>query len=339
VIALEGEKLLSQKAKEKMFAVYYPKANQAYGWYVVESPKGHTSVSHPLDAPPQGWNGDLRWFSEDKLVAIVLSNRRTRAGSLRRYAIPHLTNIALLGTPPPLPAFLKIAATKLRRLEGTYELASGAVFRVKASEATIGGGKTRPILTISGAGQQAIDLLFSANQTPDITKLSHELNDRTAKFIDALRSNDANTLKTILPENASTEEALKRWTDFVERNGELEKFEALGTSPLNQQGVQSFIHLKFENTSGVYHVTWRDSKLHEQEEDRLQPAITSYLRKSFVDEPISLSFLPQSETEFATYDLFKGRTIDVSFRQDKLVIYTKSGDVVAQKVKLAKRSR
>src|SRR5206468_3485594 len=100
-----------------------------------------------------------------------------------------------------------------------------------------------------------------------------------------------------------------------------------GSSPLNQSGVQTFVRLNFQKTSGVYRVTWRDQKLHEQEEDRLQPAITSFLRKSFVDYPLTLAFLPKSETDFATYDLFKGRTINVTFSENKLVVHTKSGDV------------
>ena len=130
--------------------------------------------------------------------------------------------------------------------------------------------------------------------------------------------NDVAALKVILPVDSSPEDAVRRWNDFVKQNGELERFEVLGTSPLNQSGVQTFVRLKFKKTDGVYKVTWRDQKLHEQEEDRLQPAITAFLRKSFVAEPISLPFLPQSKTDFATYDLFKGRTINVSFTQRQI---------------------
>ena len=137
----------------------------------------------------------------------------------------------------------------------------------------------------------------------------------------------------ILPENSSPEDAARRWNDFVKQNGELDRFEVLGTSPLNQSGVQTFVRLKFKKTDGVYKVTWRDQKLYEQEEDRLQPAITAFLRKSFVAFPLSVPFLPQSETDFATYDLFKGRTINVTFRQDRIIVHTKNGDVVGQKAK------
>ncbi len=98
--------------------------------------------------------------------------------------------------------------------------------------------------------------------------------------------------------------------------------------------MQTFVRLKFKNSGGVYKVSWRNQKLHEQVEDRLQPAITAFLRKSFVELPLNVPFLPQSEIEFATYDLFKGRTVNIGFRADgDLIIHTKEGDVVAQKVK------
>src|SRR5205807_382605 len=96
-----------------------------------------------------------------------------------------LVDIALFGKSPQLPAFVGVASTKLRRLEGVYKLESGALFHVKAIEAATGDAKPKPVLMISGEGQQAIDLLFSANQTPGLTKLSLELNDKTKAYVEA----------------------------------------------------------------------------------------------------------------------------------------------------------
>jgi hypothetical protein len=101
---------------------------------------------------------------------------------------------------------------------------------------------------------------------------------------------------------------------------------------MNQTGVQTFVRLEFGKTIVFYHVTWRDQKLHLQDEDLLQPNITTYLRKSFVIEPLNLPFLPQSANDFATYDPFKGRTIKISFAPDKLIAHTKDGDVTASKL-------
>jgi hypothetical protein len=112
------------------------------------------------------------------LIAVVLTNKRIRAGSIRRYSMPDLVNIALLNKPPQLPDFNEVKTNRLRRLEGIYKLGSGSTFRVKTGAAATG-GKAKPILIIGGKGQQAIDLLFSANQSPDLTKLSLELSEKT----------------------------------------------------------------------------------------------------------------------------------------------------------------
>jgi CubicO group peptidase (beta-lactamase class C family) len=329
--AIKGEKIVSQQAKDKMFKVHYQRGDQGYGWFVAET-NGHSFVWSGGDAVPYGWNVEFRWYAKDDLMAVVLTNRRIRAGSIRRYAMPNLVDIVLFNKPPPIPVFAKVNSTRLRRLEGVYKLESGAVFRVKATESQTGDGKTKPVLMISGVGQQAIDLLFSGNQLPGLTKLSLELNEKTKAYIEALHKNDLTALKLIPSEESSLEEALKSWNDFVKRNGDLETVEVLGTSPLNQPGVQTFVRLKFKNTAGVYHVTWRDQKLHVQNEDRLQPKITGFLRRSFVTHPLNLPFLPQSNADFATYDPFKGRTIKIRFDNEKLIVHTKDGDVVARKL-------
>lgn len=332
MMAIKGERIVSQKSKDKMFQVYYPNSDQGYGWNVNET-EGKPFVWRGGDAVPQGWNCEFRWYKTDDLIAVVLTNRRIRAGSIRRYAMPNLVDITLFDKAPQMPAFTEVASAKLRRLEGTYKLESGALFHVKASEAATGDARTEPVLMISGEGQRAIDLLFSGAQLLGLEKLSLELNDKTSRYIEALRKNDLAALKTILPAGSSSEDAVKRWNDFVRRRGALEKFEILGSSPLNQPGVQTFIRLKFKKAGGVYKVTWRDQKLWEQDEDRLQPEITSFLRKSFVIFPLNLPFLPQSERDFATYDLFKGRTINVSFSEGRLIVHRKDGDAIAQKVR------
>lgn len=334
--AIRGEKLVSQRSKDKMFQVYYPKTDQGQGWNVWQT-EGRPYVWRGGDAVPQGWNVEFRWYTKDDLIAVVLTNRRIRAGSIRRPATAALVDIALLGKPPALPAFARVSAARLRPLEGTYKLESGETFYVRAAEAQTGGGRRQPVLMIGGEGQRAIDLLHSANQRPDLTKLSREMNDRTASYLAALRATDAAALKTILPESVPPAEAFARWAAFVKQSGALEAAEVLGTSPLNQQGVQTFVRLKFGKSAGVYRVTWRDGRPRTQPDDRLQPSATAFLRKSPDPLPINLAFLPQSATDFATYDLFRGRTVNVSLPGDgRLIVRTKDGDAVARKVAAAR---
>jgi CubicO group peptidase (beta-lactamase class C family) len=332
VVALRDGKLLKENTRAKMLTVYAER-DQAYGWFISKTEKdSHRFVNHGGDAVPEGWNADLRWFPENNLIAIVLTNIRIRAGSVRRYAMNDLVDIVLFDKSPQLPDFAQVQGSQLRQHEGTYRLPSGALFRVTSTTAAVGAGTTKPVLVISGRGQEAIDILFSGNETPGLTKLSLDLNEKTKAYIEALRNNDVEVLKKIPAEDSAAEQAVKDWSDFVRANGHLTRIEILGTSPLNQTGVQTFIRLEFGKTAGFYHLTWRDQKLHVQAEDTLQPKITNYLRKSFVIEPLNLPFLPQSNIDFATYDPFKARTIKISFVNGTLVAHTKSGDIVAKKI-------
>jgi CubicO group peptidase (beta-lactamase class C family) len=85
IVALQGEKLLSKKTKDKMFTVYIPERGQAYGWIIPKAEQEKPIyITHGGDAEPQGWNADFRWYRDENLVAIVLTNKRVRAGSIRR---------------------------------------------------------------------------------------------------------------------------------------------------------------------------------------------------------------------------------------------------------------
>ena len=94
-IALAGQKLLSDSTTNKMFTVYYPDRDQAYGWFVSKTEKGNHVVSHPGDAVPQGWNADFRWYKVNNFIAVVLTNKRIRAGSIRRYAMNDLVDCSI----------------------------------------------------------------------------------------------------------------------------------------------------------------------------------------------------------------------------------------------------
>ena len=200
-----------------MLTVHFAERDQAYGWFVSKTEKdSHLFLHHGGDAVPQGWNADLRWFKDDNLIAVVLTNKRVRAGSVRRYAMNDLVEIALFQKGPTLPAFVSVRPAELRGRVGTYQLPTGALFHVATGTAATGGGKTKPVLLISGHGQQAIDLLFSANQLPGLTKLSLDLNNKTRAYIEALGKQDLDALKA-MPGETSPEEALKSWNEFGER--------------------------------------------------------------------------------------------------------------------------
>jgi CubicO group peptidase (beta-lactamase class C family) len=337
LLAVEGEKLVSRKSKDKMFTIHYTQGDQGYGWNISQSQdKKFTFIWRGGDASPQGWNMDARWYREQNLYAIVLTNKRLRYGSIRRPAMAQLVDLALLNKSPQLPAFIKVDWKNLRQYEGIYRLESGAIFHIKADEFAIEGEKHHGQLMIGGEGQQAIDLLFSANQLPGLTKLSNDLNAKTASLIEAFQAKDSEKLKSLLPADVSPAEAAQRWHLYGNRKGGFQKYEILGTSPTNQPagGTQTLFRLFFKNVVEVHKVSWRDNALVELGDDRLQPAMAPYLRLSLSSWPIVLPFTPQTKTDFAAYDLFKGRTINISFHAEgKLTVKTKDGVIAAQKIK------
>src|SRR5438132_1231284 len=184
-------------------------------------------VAHGYNDGPTDFG--FRWYKNDNCVAIVLTNKRIRAGSIRRYAMNDLADIVLFDKTPAMPDFAAIDSARLRSLEGTYKLDSGELLQVTAGIASTGGQKRKSILLIGGKGQRAIDLLFSGNQTPGLTKLSLDLNEKTKNYVEALRMNDAVALKSILPEGISPADAVKTWNESARQKGALKAFAVLGT--------------------------------------------------------------------------------------------------------------
>ena len=333
-LALQGGTVASKSAKDRMFTVHYSPADQGYGWYVSKTTRGDfIYIHHSGDAVPHGWNMDFRLFRDRDLVVIVLTNKRIRAGSIRRPIVPILVEIALHGEAPQLPPFVSVDSSKLKKHEGVYRFESGAMLHIKADEFSIEGQKPSGQLMVSGEGQQAIDLIFSGNETAGLTKLSLALNEKTKAYVEALSNNDTAVLKAILPETVSAETAVQRWNNSVNTNGGLQSIEVLGSSGLNQAGTQTFVRLNFRKGSGVYNVTWRDQKFHNQSEDALQPEIAPFLKKSMAAWPLTNPFTPQSDDSFATYDLFKGRTMKFKFAPGGgLEFQTKAGPIMAQRI-------
>ena len=338
--AIKKNRLLSQQASDKMFTRYYVQADQAYGWNRVQDPKTKSVyITRYGDAVPQAWNMEYRWYMDEDLIFILLTNKRIRAGSIRRPVMNQLVEIALHNNPLPLPSFtLKVTPKSLLDKMGTYRLASGALFHITTNEVALAGGKKSTQLLISAEGQEAIDLLYSANELKDLITLSNDLNQKTKRFLESIINRNIDSLKTFFSEDTA-QTTLALWKETEAKYGKLTSYSILGTSPLNQRGSQTFIKLRFAKYTGVYKVTWRDGKLWNQGEDRLQPVITSFVRKSNTSYPLTQPVMPVSNNVFVGYDFFTNRVIKISFDQNKfgvqsLSIPTDTGTVNAKKLKL-----
>jgi CubicO group peptidase (beta-lactamase class C family) len=338
-VAIKKNQLLSQSASEKMFTRYYVQADQAYGWNRAQDPKTKSVyITRYGDAVPQGWNIEYRWYIDEDMIFILLTNKRIRAGSIRRPVMNQLVEIALHNNPLPLPSFtLNHTGESLLDKVGIYRLPSGAVFHITTNEVASTGGKKFRQLLISAEGQEAIDLLYSANELKDLMVLGNDLNQKTERFLKSVINSNADSLKTFLAED-TIQRTLALWKETEARYGKLKSYTILGTSPLNQNGLQTFIKIRFEKYAGIYKVTWRDGKLWEQAEDRLQPFLTTYVRKSNTLYPLTQPAMPVSNNQFVIYDFFKNRTVTISFDQNKtgirsLSVHTEKGTVLAMKLK------
>jgi len=339
-LAVKENRLLSQKASDKMFTRYYVQADQAYGWNRAQDPRTKSVyITRYGDAVPQGWNMEYRWYMDEDIIFILLTNKRIRAGSIRRPVINQLVEIALHNNPLPLPSFtLRVTPKSWLDKMGTYGLASGALFHLTTNEVALAGGKKSTQLMISAEGQEAIDLLYSANESKDLMTLSIDLNQKTRRFLESIINRNIDSLKTFFSEDTA-QTTLALWKETEVRYGKLKSYSILGTSPLNQRGSQTFIKLRFAKYTGVYKVTWRDGKIWDQGEDRLQPIITRFVRKSNAWYPLMQPMMPVSNNVFVVYDFFKNQVVNISFSQNKIgvqsiSVHTKNGKVDAKKLKL-----
>ena len=332
--AIKGNTIISDSAKRIMFA-RNGQGDQAYGWYWTETKTGPAYANHPGDAVPQGWNTDFRWYPEEGYIFIVLANSRIRAGSTRRPVMNKLADItfnkAACQIPGVIPAQRK---ENLNKYAGTYIMSSGSKFHVYSTIINTATGKSYQ-LSIDAEGQDAVDLLAFGGQMNDAVEQNKKLNARTDSYLQALIKKDSRQLNNFFSLD-TVKTTIEQWTQTEKKYGPVIDYKILGTSQLNQRGSQTFFSIRFQNGhSGIYKVTWRDDRIWDQTEDRLQLTLTSFIRKSNTRWPLTLSFM-QQDSGFITYDIFKDRTVRIRFHQlnDKpvsLVFETTAGEMIASK--------
>ncbi len=330
--AINSNKLISDATKTIMFTRYGPN-DQAYGWYRTENKTSPVYFSHPGDAVPQGWNTDLRIYPDDGYIFIILANSRIRAGSTRRPVMNKLAEITF-GKAACQNSVLNPVHQKenLDKYAGTYSMKSGSKFHVSIGTISVANRKINQLL-IEAEGQEAVDLLAFGGQMKDVVEENKLLNARTDSYLQALINKDEKRLNEFFSLDTARD-AIAEWTETEKKYGPVSDYTIIGTSQLNQRGSQTFFRIKFQKRqSGVYKVTWRDSKIWNQTEDRLQPQLTYFIVKSNARSPLIASFV-QADNGFVSYDLFKDRTIRIHFVQEKdkpgrMVFLSNTGEEIA----------
>jgi CubicO group peptidase (beta-lactamase class C family) len=331
-LAIKGNKILSDSMKRKMFT-RYTQGDQAYGWYSVQNNPAY--VNHPGDAVPQGWNTDFRWYPDEGFIFIVLANSRIRAGSTRRPVMNKLADITFNNATCEIPGIGKIKRnTNIGKYVGTYVMSPWSKFHVYESWASTAGGRSSQLI-IDAEGQDAVDMLAFSGQLKDVVEQNKNINSLTDAYLQALIKKDESRLLNFFSADTAAN-AIEQWTRTEKDYGQVVSYNILGSSQLNQRGSQTFFSIHFRNRhSGIYKITWRDGKIWNQAEDRLQPTLTAFIRKSSTSSPLTLPFI-QQDSGFITYDIFKDRTVKIKFRElpnkpMELVFETNEGEVICIK--------
>tara|TARA_R110002051_G_scaffold181774_1_gene251259 strand:+ start:25141 stop:26832 length:1692 start_codon:yes stop_codon:yes gene_type:complete len=124
VKALNTEKILSNKIKEKMFTPY--RNDYGYGWDVLDD----GALRQHNGGSTLGLGAELRWFVQDKVVTMIFTNA-TINGDLGFNVVRGDLEALAMGDNIPLPPKFSTVKADTKFLVGTYQLPSGQQFQIQ----------------------------------------------------------------------------------------------------------------------------------------------------------------------------------------------------------------
>lgn len=318
--ALSSNKILPPEEKEKLFKPYVDSFDEGvfygYGWYVEKLKSGKTLIFHGGDNP--GYHSEFRWYRDDDRVIVVLANYETLEPdgvAIQKRVIANNLNRILAGEdykqPPP---FIKFSARDLKRYEGEYQLPDGARLKV---------WRNGSYLNIGAEGQNAINAI--AGYENAIAKKYADANAMTEFILDNIVKGAPENIKTRLAKNDYDfymPFLIKQIQGFKKELGELKEIKIQGTTsfPWDPDSYRTNVILRFEKRSTDLFLGWGDGKLND---------VTTETGRPF---PLIMPFVPQSKTEFSTFEFLRSKLTAMSFKNNgELVIKNKNGDLIAKK--------
>jgi hypothetical protein len=202
------------------------------------------------------------------------------------------------------PATVRLPASALEKLAGTYRLASGAKLMASVEDSA---------LTLTGEGQEALSLL--AGSGPDAEARAAELSARARAIVDAGLKGDYGPLaKAIGPGMPLSLEELRKREDAVSRQrtdafGTFREARVLGTvvrtagrgprTTMSPAEATTIVRFDYERGTAYTQFVWSAEGL-----VGIRPG----------PAPMAFAYRPLSDTAFASYDLSAGRTTRISFK-------------------------
>ena len=310
-LALLGDKILSAPAKQKLYTPVLD--DYALGWRVTTTPFGKLIVHG--GGTTVGAGAHLMRFV-DRGVAVILCINNA-GEDFNEPVSEALTRLVFGGEVPMPPRVVSLPASAVEKFSGTYKTESGGSLAVTAAKNGIKLSANDPagLRALYGASDRQIDRYKS-------------LEARTLAIVQGSMKGDYAALHEAFGRRMPIERLAameKRMLDNqTARFGPYKAFEIIGSTPESQGDVGVVVKFDFEKGSFYRQYTWVPRGL-----DGVRP----------LSGPPSLSFVPVSASEFASYDITSGDIARVMFdvstagEPSGLVIERRSIGIHATKVK------
>lgn len=294
--ALLTEKILSAEAKKKIFTPYLN--DYGYGWDVLNREYG-LLIQHD-GGSDLGNNAEIRRYIDADIVTILFCNQFYKGRTLFSVIRDKIENV-VFGKEVAIPPGVKGSDQEgLKIYEGIYVLATGGRLKVEARNKE---------LLIKPEGQDAVSALI----LPEGSDVSYyaRISELSAGIFDAAIKGNFYPFGEVM---ANREKRFERVKELVERRikmsqgriGAIKKVKAWETLPssFKEGAVETTVELQAERGSIFFQLIWSGDK-------------NIGLRALDFGEPLYITFLPVSRTEFAGYDLALARNMKVSFILEK----------------------
>lgn len=291
--ALRGDKILSAKSREKLFAAKVPSGggfDYAYGWRVHKSPRG-TKIVWASGLVPE-FSAMFQRYVEEDVTIIFLTNNSVNGYPLRDALVIPGAQAAieriLFGKEYTLPPWFVETETVLREAyAGTYKTASGEEFVV---------GVEKDSLRVTPRTQAAAALLIpplTEIPAPDYAKYHEQVEQGLSTY---RGGNKQKAKEEINFQGERLEKEYGRFTG-VER---IMTIPVVRNSRTHQ--ATTYAELRFERGIVTYRWHWWNGDLYEQQTP-----------KAGIHLNVLPPFRQQSPEEFVTYYITLGTPLRVKF--------------------------
>jgi CubicO group peptidase (beta-lactamase class C family) len=284
-LALLGDKILSAQAKQELYTPVLD--DYALGWRITTTPFGKLIV-HGGGTTIGAGAHFMRFVDRGVTIILCINN----AGEdFNQPVSDALTKMVFGGDVSMPPQIVSLPASAVAKFTGNYKTESGGSFAVTAAKNGI---------KLSANDRAGLRALYGASDRQIDRYKSFEA--RTLAIIQGSMKGDYALLHEAFGRRMPIERLAameKRMLDNqTARFGSYKSFEIIGSTPESQGDVGVVVRFDFEKGSFYRQYTWVPRGL-----DGVRP----------LSGPPSLSFVPVSPTEFASYDITSGDIAKVKF--------------------------